>query len=183
VELGAPSWGGGDTSITSLNGKFDSALAQNGIYQFMWHPQVLYPDLNLPYLKNHLTYISNRNNIWYANLGHIYLYHAMQGPLTAPVFTVVKDNNNSPAGFSLSQNYPNPFNPSTNIKYNISKAGYVSLKVYDILGREVASLVNEYKNAGMYTVNFTNLKLTSGVYIDQLKTNEYVINKKMILMK
>jgi peptidoglycan/xylan/chitin deacetylase (PgdA/CDA1 family) len=183
VELGAPSWGGGDTSLSSLNSKFDSVLAQNGIYQFMWHPQVLYPDRSLPYLLNHLTYISNRKNIWYANLGHVYLYHAMQDKLTAPIFTVVKDDIKSPNGFSLSQNYPNPFNPSTIIKYNISKAGFVTLKIYDVLGREISSIVNEYKNAGIYTVNFTGSKLTSGVYIYQLRINDFVLSKKMMFLK
>ena len=78
VELGAPSWGGGDTSLSSLNGLFDSILAQGDVYHMMWHPQVLYTDVNKSYLVNHLNYISGRLNVWYVNLGHLYLYHLLQ---------------------------------------------------------------------------------------------------------
>ncbi|MDR3611546.1 MAG: T9SS type A sorting domain-containing protein [Ignavibacteriaceae bacterium] len=88
-----------------------------------------------------------------------------------------------PSDYRLSQNYPNPFNPATRINYQIPKSGVVSLKVYDILGREVANLVNEYKNEGMYDVTFNASKLASGVYIYQLRANDYVASKKMILIK
>ena len=74
--------------------------------------------------------------------------------------------------YDLSQNYPNPFNPSTTIKYQIPKAGIVTLKVYDILGKEVASLLDEYKNEGRYSINFNASKLASGVYIYQIKASE-----------
>jgi hypothetical protein len=85
--------------------------------------------------------------------------------------------------YDLSQNYPNPFNPSTTIKYQIPKAGQVTIKVYDILGNEVANLVNEFKNEGRYNVNFDASKLASGVYIYQIKSNEYISSKKMMLLK
>lgn len=90
---------------------------------------------------------------------------------------------NSPVLFSLGQNYPNPFNPSTVISYQLPKAGYVTLKVYDVLGKEVVALVNEYKSEGRYNVNFDASRLTSGVYVYQLKANEYLSSKKMILTK
>ncbi|MDR3666572.1 MAG: T9SS type A sorting domain-containing protein [Ignavibacteriaceae bacterium] len=88
-----------------------------------------------------------------------------------------------PVDYLLSQNYPNPFNPSTTIKYQIPESGMVSLKIYDILGREVANLVNEYKNQGKYDINFNASKLASGVYIYQFRVNDYVSSKKMILLK
>jgi hypothetical protein len=98
--------------------------------------------------------------------------------------TAVKENNNIiPSKFYLLQNYPNPFNPSTTIKYQMPKPGLVTLKVYDILGKEIINLVNENKIAGFYEVNFDASKLPSGIYIYQLKVNDFVSNKKMILLK
>jgi len=88
-----------------------------------------------------------------------------------------------PSVFSLEQNYPNPFNPATTIKYQFPKAGFVTLKIYDILGREVASLVKENQNAGRYTINFDASRLSSGVYIYELKTPDYNSCRKMVLTK
>ena len=85
--------------------------------------------------------------------------------------------------FSLLQNFPNPFNPSTSIKYQLPKGEFVSLKVYDILGNEVASLVNELQNSGTYNVTFEAGKLSSGVYFYQLRAGEFVSSRKLILMK
>lgn len=85
--------------------------------------------------------------------------------------------------FELSQNYPNPFNPTTSINYTIPEAGMVSLRVFDMLGREVAVLVNEYQTAGTKTVRFDASNLTSGVYVYALQFNGKVQTKKMILMK
>ncbi len=90
-----------------------------------------------------------------------------------------------PAGFELSQNYPNPFNPSTTINYKLPISGYVTLKVYDVLGNEVATLVNEFQQPGNYSSHFSNLKscLTSGIYYYTLRTGNYTETKKMILVK
>ena len=90
---------------------------------------------------------------------------------------------NLPAEFSLSQNYPNPFNPSTSIKYSVPSNEYVSLKIYDVLGKEVATLVNQEMNAGIYEVQFDASQFTSGVYIYRLITEDLSISKKMILIK
>jgi hypothetical protein len=90
---------------------------------------------------------------------------------------------NMPQFYDLSQNYPNPFNPNTTIRYQIPKAGMVTLKVYDIIGREVTTLINENKIEGFYTVKFNASKLPSGVYIYQIRVNDYVSSKKMILLK
>ena len=89
-----------------------------------------------------------------------------------------------PLVFDLSQNYPNPFNPATKINYTIPRAGFVTLKVYDILGKEVATLVDEFKNDGGYSVLFNKAEnLSSGIYFYQLKEENLVLVKKMILLK
>lgn len=85
--------------------------------------------------------------------------------------------------FELEQNYPNPFNPSTRINYSVPSASFVRLKVYDILGNEVALMVNEEKPAGVYQLEFDASELTGGVYFYQLTSNSFVETKKMILMK
>lgn len=85
--------------------------------------------------------------------------------------------------FKLYQNYPNPFNPSTSIQYAIGDRQFVQLKVYDILGNEVATLVSEYKSAGKYDVKFNAEELSTGIYFYQLKVGDYTATKKMLLMK
>lgn len=85
--------------------------------------------------------------------------------------------------YALDQNFPNPFNPTTIIKYQIPNAGNVLLKVYDILGSELATLVDEQKIEGRYEVNFDASNLASGVYIYRLSVNDFVNVKKMILLK
>jgi len=85
--------------------------------------------------------------------------------------------------YSLSQNYPNPFNPSTTIKYQLKNQGFVSLRIYDMLGKEVTTLINEEQPSGSYSVEFNATGLASGVYIYQLKSSDFVSTKKLILMK
>ncbi len=97
--------------------------------------------------------------------------------------TDVLDKESIPNNFSLSQNYPNPFNPSTTISYQLPNNGFVTLKVYDILGKEVATLVNEQKSAGKYEAKFNASNLTSGTYIYKISAGNSVQIKKMILMK
>ncbi len=86
-------------------------------------------------------------------------------------------------GFSLSQNYPNPFNPSTVIHYVLDNKQFVNLKIYNVLGREVATLINEEKPAGEYNIEFNGANLPSGIYLYQLRTGNYVETKKMTLLK
>ncbi len=92
-------------------------------------------------------------------------------------------NKNIPENYTLYQNYPNPFNPSTTIKYSIPQASFVTLKIYDILGREVTSLVNGDKPAGTYNVEFRGSNLSSGVYFYRLQAGSFTQTKKFILMK
>lgn len=88
-----------------------------------------------------------------------------------------------PETFELYQNYPNPFNPLTIIQFRIPNSEFVSLKVYDVIGNEVATLIDEYKPAGMHNVQFTMNNLTSGVYFYQLKAGSFTETKKMILLR
>jgi hypothetical protein len=97
--------------------------------------------------------------------------------------TTVETSSGSPADFSLSQNYPNPFNPTTTIGYSIQSRGNVTLKVYDVLGREVKTLVNELQNPGFHTVNLDGGNLPSGVYFYRIVAGGYTSVRKMLLLK
>jgi len=96
---------------------------------------------------------------------------------------VEQTSNEVPSEYRLSQNYPNPFNPSTNIEYSIPSESFVELKVYDILGNEVAVLVNEQQQAGVYRADFIADNLPSGIYFYTLQAGSFVKSKKMILLK
>ncbi len=104
-------------------------------------------------------------------------------PLSDMITAVENNENNIPSYFELEQNYPNPFNPTTKIKYQLAANGIVSLKVYDILGREVATLVNETKSAGNYEANFNAANLSSGIYLYRIQAGNFTESKKMILLK
>ncbi len=85
--------------------------------------------------------------------------------------------------FALNQNYPNPFNPSTTISFNLDRDGYVSLNVYDVTGRVVATILNKTMTAGNYDVGFNASGLSSGVYFYKLKTADQEMTRKMILLR
>jgi hypothetical protein len=85
--------------------------------------------------------------------------------------------------FSLAQNYPNPFNPNTQITYNIPQSGLVELRVYNMLGQVVSTLINEHRNAGNHMVRFDASALASGVYVYELRFKGSVLTNKMILLK
>lgn len=95
----------------------------------------------------------------------------------------VGENPVAPGEFRLEQNYPNPFNPTTTIKYTISKPGHVSLKVFDVLGREVTTLVNQFQSQGEYSVRFDASILSSGVYHYQLLTGDFIQTRNAILIR
>jgi hypothetical protein len=100
---------------------------------------------------------------------------------TDPAVSV--NENNTLNTYYLFQNYPNPFNPSTKISYKVGEPGIVQLKVYNVLGVEVADLVNEYESAGNYSADFNALNLSSGVYFYSLTVNNFTQTRKMILEK
>jgi hypothetical protein len=101
----------------------------------------------------------------------------------SPSVGVKEPQNNLPTKFELYQNFPNPFNPATTIQFDIPEASFVTLKLYNILGQEVAMLVNEKKDAGKYQVIFDGSKLSSGVYFYRLTASDFIKTKKLLLMK
>jgi Secretion system C-terminal sorting domain/CARDB len=121
--------------------------------------------------ENSIAEIHEDNNKGYAILG------------SSSVTGVEDENFIIPEEYVLYQSYPNPFNPSTTIKYSLPNSDIVSLKVFDILGREVAILLDEYKTAGTHTVEFNASGLASGVYFYQLRAQNFVEAKKMVLLK
>jgi hypothetical protein len=105
--------------------------------------------------------------------------------LKTSVTTAILEQNYDyhPTEFNLEQNYPNPFNPSTTISWQSPVDGWQTLKVYDVLGEEIATLVNEFKHAGKYELKFNGSGLSSGIYIYKLSAGNYSASKKLILMK
>ncbi len=157
-------------------GAWDNNTWYTQIGKFDWK------DINLFELVAEYSDLSSAK-LWFDNI-----------KITSPAASAVAKVNSLPASFYLQQNYPNPFNPSTTIKFGIPitandnsrKSSHVVLKVYDVLGREVATLVNADKVPGEYTVEFSSAaaKLSSGIYFYLLRAgNEYVQSRKMILMK
>lgn len=116
--------------------------------------------------------------------GFIYLLRISSGILSRLKYDLTGINNyNQPVRFSLSQNYPNPFNPATSIKYEIPKQSFVSLKIYNVLGIEITSLLNETKQHGSYEVSWDASTFPSGVYFYELQAGDFKERKKMILIK
>ncbi|MCX6164954.1 MAG: T9SS type A sorting domain-containing protein, partial [Ignavibacteriae bacterium] len=116
-----------------------------------------------------------------------YLVYSESGPLKvwsvagcSGNITAVGNQSNIPNNYALKQNYPNPFNPTTSIQFSIPKNGLVKLVVYDILGKEVSTLVNEVKTAGNYIIDFNASNLTSGIYFYKITSGEFSSVKKML---
>jgi len=103
--------------------------------------------------------------------------------IMSPITSVSTTGTIIPVEYSLSQNYPNPFNPVTKINFAIPKQGFVAIKVFDILGREVSKLVSEVKAPGNYSVDFDASALSSGIYFYRLESNGFTDIKRMVLVK
>lgn len=115
--------------------------------------------------------------------GRIYLDNLRIVKKSIATVKIEGETENIPAGYMLSQNFPNPFNPSTVINYQLPQSSHVLLKVFDVLGNEVATLVDEQKTAGVYNVTFDASRLASGMYIYKLVTENYSSAKKMLLLR
>ncbi len=135
-------------------------------------------EINLPsYYINNLYFLNEQTGWLIGNNGTI---------LKTTTGGITFANSNSsfiPDNFSLSQNYPNPFNPSTTINYELPITNYVSIKIYNVLGNEIETLVNENQDAGSYSVDFNASSLPSGIYFYKLVTEKFSETKKMILVK
>jgi hypothetical protein len=104
-------------------------------------------------------------------------------PVSEIISAIINISSETPTGYTLGQNYPNPFNPETNIKFSVQKAGNVTLKVYDITGKVVSTLVNGYLRPGIFEVQFNANSFSSGIYVYKLTVNDYTSIKKMTLVK
>ena len=129
----------------------------------------------------------NMKNIFIESIKKELFLGTAKGIYKTTIITNIANDNNVEYNFSLNQNYPNPFNPSTTISYQIPETSFITIKMYDVLGNEIATLVNEEKPAGSYEVEFHTAiyswQLTSGMYFYQLKVGNYVETKKMLLIK
>ena len=151
----------------------------NGGSSWTWQ----YPGFLLDSSETHTSavfsmFFNNTNEGWLVGDYGI-IEHTTNGGTTS----VSEKNGTIPTAFSLKQNYPNPFNPSTQISYEVSSLSNVNLKIFDMLGREVATLVNEQKPAGTYTATFNASNFPSGVYFYQLKAGNFLQTKKMLVLK
>src|SRR5690606_35300366 len=129
---------------------------------------------SIPY--NGMIFVKIPNGILLGEYGHeIFIYYDF--------LTGIDENNGLITNYDLFQKFPNPFNPVTHLKYSLKEDGFVSIKVYDILGNEITTLVNEQKAKGIYTTEFNAANLPSGVYIYTIQVNDFSAAKKMILTK
>ncbi|QQS36136.1 MAG: VCBS repeat-containing protein [Ignavibacteriales bacterium] len=110
-------------------------------------------------------------------------YNAVQGTGISLITSVYENFPKNPEGFYLFQNYPNPFNPTTKIEFQIASPGFVSLKIFDITGKEIAALINGSQSAGNHKIEFNGESLSTGIYFYQLKIDNYIETKKMTLLK
>jgi predicted GH43/DUF377 family glycosyl hydrolase len=177
------------TNGVMINFQVGLATSSDGITNWIKHPAnpVLRPsqsgwdgggiEVGNPILLGDTLYL------WYP--GSTPLPYVYQVGLAKSLFepVSVEQETTLPTEFSLEQNYPNPFNPNTTISWQSPVGSWQTLKVYDVLGNEIATLVDEYKPAGRYEVEFNAAALPSGVYCYQLRTGNYVDTNKMILLK
>jgi hypothetical protein len=128
-------------------------------------------DQSLSYQNRILVATSGTSN------GGVWIY------VDSTISGITNSNTASPDKFLLFQNYPNPFNPGTNIRYQIINNSYITLKIFDILGKEIAALVNEKQNAGIYNIEWDAENYSSGIYFYKLTADGFTDIKKMVLLK
>jgi hypothetical protein len=140
-----------------------------------WVPQSAYPVLGT---LSHISLADTGNGWIVTSLGEVLGYHPSGTTGVRPL-----PQPSVPGRYVLEQNYPNPFNPSTKIQFSIVHRQLTIVKVFDVLGREVATLVNELKEPGTYTVQFNASSLASGVYFYRLQAGNFVQTKKLLLLR
>ncbi|MCE1164235.1 MAG: T9SS type A sorting domain-containing protein [Bacteroidetes bacterium] len=180
-----------DQTVTTVNGTYTAKkfVVTFGIYfpvLIFEYPIVERPDTS--WFATDVWMIKEVTPSVMANLNTVGIPFSFNIPgniyeLTVPNVGISNISNEVPAAFELYQNYPNPFNPSTNIRFDVKNASTVSLKVYDIRGREVSAPVNEYLKTGSYSVSFDASKLSSGIYFYTLRAGDFSQTKQMLLVK
>jgi hypothetical protein len=153
----------------------------NHKYHNAWDPNLI-NDPNLVQIKKGDRF-TELNGVLFFSFSNYKLVPRKDNDFVGYLPNGIEDEINLPTQYSLNQNYPNPFNPATTISYSLPKAGDVNLKIFNVLGQEVKSLVNQFQNAGTYTVTFDASSLTSGVYFYSLSTDNFSQVKKMMLVK
>ncbi len=167
-------------NLTIANLKFTGGFNQGSTY---WVNN-LYSDQNIQVLGSELANFSVTLPAYGSAVYTIAIdEESVVLPPIPPIVSVDDELNSMPEDYNLFQNYPNPFNPSTTIRYSIINPDLVRIKVYDILGREVATLVNEFKQAGFFEIQFNSAGLASGIYLYRIESGKFIQTKKMILLK
>ncbi|MGB5847989.1 MAG: T9SS type A sorting domain-containing protein [Ignavibacteriaceae bacterium] len=161
-----------DTNVTNIPGtSYFGNIAPGEVKSQVSFPIIIYTQNNPSSIDFIVHIFSNGKFFWRDSF-----------TVDVPVGVAVNETN-LPIEYALKQNYPNPFNPTTTINYQIPELSFVTLKVYDVLGSEIITLVNEEKPVGSYEVEFNAAGLPSGVYFYQLNAGEFINTKKMILLK
>jgi photosystem II stability/assembly factor-like uncharacterized protein len=142
----------------------------------VWDKQLSGTDLNL----NSVFFFDDSNGVAVGDSGLILT--TTNGGITE-ISDEINTNSQTLTDYTLYQNYPNPFNPSTTLQYKIPKSGFVTIKIYDVLGREIRTLVNQYQNMGTHEINFSASNLTSGIYFYRMRAGNFIETKKLILLK
>jgi len=170
---------------TMFNGPALTDIDRNGILDIIGSGQTGFgttSNINVNLWNTGKTYNPNRIilPVFQYNVRH-------DGVYNSPTLVSIGTSGNNPSqlitGYELKQNFPNPFNPSTTISFSIPKQGFVTLAVYDMLGKQVSSLINEVKATGNYEVSFNASNLSSGIYIYKLSAENFTASKQMILIK
>ncbi len=177
---------GNDIVLGKYNVPDNTVNSIVGMIQLPIPTSILGKNVNLKLAAENLADSSSVGDRWDYNLVNLFIEDSLNNKILAKSNSLqlyASSSNRIPDHFSLSQNYPNPFNPTTIISYDLPTADHVVLKVYDLLGKEVATLYNGNQNAGTYNVLFDASKLASGVYFYQLKAGDYTSIKKMVLLK
>ncbi len=169
-----PLWEGiTDTAV--LNQTFDQVAAAGDVYHVMCHPNVIEWEKEYPWV--HLSHISNRKDIWYVSLGHLYLYRYLQYPLQMSTQVFEPDK----ITFVMLQNYPNPFHDHSRIPFSIEKPGQVFIGLYNTLGEHVATAINEYLPPGNYHAEVNRASLSPGIYFYSMLFRGNKTSKKLIV--
>lgn len=158
-----------------LSASFSSAQTISGVFSTVGNKSTN--------STQHLNFTIGESLIGYSDNSSTKNYTGFWYTFNESLTTNVQDQNFIPSEFKLEQNFPNPFNPSTVIKFAVPERSMITLKVYDIIGREIAILINEERDAGWYEQSFDASALSSGIYIYRLSAGSKVFSKKMMLIK
>jgi hypothetical protein len=159
-------------------------------WQYSFYPPIWYPDYSGQSLwftaenpPDTLQLLSATTQFCDSTGYVVFLYEVRESQVVIDDITSIEENISRPEDMIVGRVYPNPFNSSTTIEYSLSEAGHIRIDIYDLLGRQVETLLDEYRQAGAHTVTFDASHLSSGVYFYRLRTGERIETKRMLLLK